>query len=107
MGSVSDRAALSDEQIRAMFESCMSRLNDYHFVQCMTHSHSARCTCGLHVIKSAIRANFNAIQEAATRATAEACAQACEAQGRATGDGMTFYTATGQCAAACRKVGEA
>ena len=98
--------AMSDEQVRSMFESCMNRLNDYHFAQCMTHSHSARCTCGLHVIKSAIRANFNAIQEAAyaaaTRDTAERCAVACE--GVTWPDSKTWAS---DFAALCRKVGEA
>lgn len=102
--------AMSDEQVRSMFESCMNRLNDYHFAQCMTHSHSARCTCGLHVIKSAIRANFNAIQEAAyaaaTRETAELCAVACDALADEAGDSETFDMGR-DCAAACRKVGEA
>ena len=32
----------------------------------------------------------------------EACAKVCEQQGRMAGEAMTFYTATGQCAAAIR-----
>ena len=32
----------------------------------------------------------------------EACAKVCEEQERGSGDAMTFYTATGQCAAAIR-----
>ena len=32
----------------------------------------------------------------------EACAKVCEEQERGAGDAMTFYTATGQCAAAIR-----
>lgn len=39
---------------------------------------------------------------AAVQAEREACAKACESQGRHAGDGLTFYTATGQCAAAIR-----
>ena len=43
--------------------------------------------------------------EAAKRAAEierEACAKACEQQGRMAGEAMTFYTATGQCAQAIR-----
>lgn len=38
----------------------------------------------------------------AVEAEREACAKVCEQQIRLAGDGMTFYTAVGQCAAAIR-----
>ena len=38
----------------------------------------------------------------AVEAEREACAKVCEQQIRRAGDGMTFYTAVGQCAAAIR-----
>ena len=40
--------------------------------------------------------------EKMVKAEREACAKACEEQERGAGDAMTFYTATGQCAAAIR-----
>ena len=40
--------------------------------------------------------------EKMVKAEREACAKACEEQKRGAGDAMTFYTATGQCAAAIR-----
>ena len=47
---------------RDQFEACMRHLDAYHFVQCLSHSPNARCTCGLHKIKSAIRESFNAAE---------------------------------------------
>ncbi len=40
--------------------------------------------------------------EKMVKAEREACAKVCEKQERGAGDAMTFYTATGQCAAAIR-----
>lgn len=45
--------------------------------------------------------------KAAVEAEREACAKVCEEQARFSGDGMTFYTATGQCASRIRERGKA
>ena len=42
------------------------------------------------------------VWQTAIRTEREACAKVCEQQIRRAGDGMTFYTAVGQCAAAIR-----
>ena len=56
-------------------------------------------TTGQYVTNDASR---EAAIQAAVEAEREACAKACEEQERGAGDAMTFYTATGQCAAAIR-----
>ena len=54
--------------------------------------------------KATERANtfWRLMCEKMVKAEREACAKACEEQERGAGDAMTFYTATGQCAAAIR-----
>ena len=66
---------LTPEQIRAMFDNCMRRLDDYHFVQCMRRP---RCTCHLAIVKDAILANFNAMHNAGIAAERERAARVCD-----------------------------
>lgn len=64
-------SAMSDDKVREMFDACTRRLDDYHFVQCMR---KPRCTCGLDLLKAAIRDNFDAAHEAGMRAGIERAA---------------------------------
>ena len=56
----------------------------------------------LHVALADLEEAMQRIAVAAAAAEREACAKVCEEQERGAGDAMTFYTATGQCAAAIR-----
>ena len=54
------------------------------------------------LIEAAATEKANELADQRVVAEREACAKACEEQERGAGDAMTFYTATGQCAAAIR-----
>ena len=54
------------------------------------------------IIEAAATEKANELADQRVVAEREACAKACEEQKRGAGDAMTFYTATGQCAAAIR-----
>ena len=54
------------------------------------------------IIEAAATEKANELADQRVVAEREACAKACEEQERGAGDAMTFYTATGQCAAAIR-----
>lgn len=54
------------------------------------------------LIEAAATEKANELADQRVVAEIEACAKACEEQERGAGDAMTFYTATGQCAAAIR-----
>ena len=54
------------------------------------------------LIEAAATEKANELADQRVVAEREACAKACEEQKRGAGDAMTFYTATGQCAAAIR-----
>ena len=54
------------------------------------------------IIEAAATEKANELADQRVIAEREACAKACEEQERGAGDAMTFYTATGQCAAAIR-----
>lgn len=54
-----------------------------------------------------LSAQIRAIADEAARREREACAKLCEEQARFSGDGMTFYMATGQCASRIRGRGKA
>lgn len=54
------------------------------------------------IIEAAATEKANELADQRVVAEREACAKVCEEQERGAGDAMTFYTATGQCAAAIR-----
>ena len=54
------------------------------------------------LIEAAATEKANELADQRVVAEHEACAKVCEEQERGAGDAMTFYTATGQCAAAIR-----
>ena len=54
------------------------------------------------LIEAAATEKANELADQRVVAEREACAKVCEEQERGAGDAMTFYTATGQCAAAIR-----
>ena len=54
------------------------------------------------LIEAAATKKANELADQRVVAEREACAKVCEEQERGAGDAMTFYTATGQCAAAIR-----
>ena len=54
------------------------------------------------IIEAAATEKANELADQRVFAEREACAKASEEQERGAGDAMTFYTATGQCAAAIR-----
>jgi hypothetical protein len=54
------------------------------------------------IIEAAATEKANELADQRVVAEREACAKACEEQERGAGDAMTFYVATGQCAAAIR-----
>lgn len=54
------------------------------------------------LIEAAATEKANELADQRVVAEREACTKACEEQERGAGDAMTFYTATGQCAAAIR-----
>ena len=60
---------------------------------------NVKMSAGLESMRADMWARFAALVATAER---EACANVCEEQERGAGDAMTFYTATGQCAAAIR-----
>lgn len=48
--------------LRDRIESCLRVLDKYHYVQCTTALPSARCSCGLHLVKSSLRANWHQLE---------------------------------------------
>ena len=48
--------------LRDRIESCLRVLDKYHYVQCTTALPSARCSCGLHLVKSLLRANWHQLE---------------------------------------------
>ena len=54
------------------------------------------------LIEASATEKANELADQRVVAEREACAKACEERERGAGDAMTFYTATGQCAAAIR-----
>ena len=64
-----------------------------------------KCGIGGDAANQCLSAVYERVRDFARAAVLqerEACAKLCESQGRQSGDGLTFYTATGQCAAAIR-----
>ena len=59
-----------NETLRQRFEACLRTLDAYHYAQCSVHTPSARCSCALHIVKSALRDNWNQMESALTNATA-------------------------------------
>ena len=48
--------------LRDRIESCLRVLDKYHYVQCTTALPYARCSCGLHLVKSSLRANWHQLE---------------------------------------------
>jgi hypothetical protein len=50
---------MSCEPLKDDFDTWMMQLAFYHSVDCTTNNPDARCSCGLHELKSKIRAERN------------------------------------------------